>query len=98
MYDFPLKECKTEEEYLNKDESNHLTDIIGINKYQLKGSQSYKHKLSHQWLHIQIMHLKILTNSTKIKGNFVTKQEALNLPVPKPIESFLKEKLKTDKI
>lgn len=98
MYDFPFEECKTEKEHLNKGESNYLTEIIGVNKYQLKGSQTYKHKLSHQWLNIEIQHLKILNNSTKIKGNFVTKKEALKLPVPKPIESFLKRTLKGDKI
>ena len=98
MYDFPFEEYKTEKEYLNKGESTYLTDIIGINKYQLKGCQSYKHKLSHQWLNIEIQHLKILNNSAKIKGNFVTKKEALDLPVPKPIESFLKGTLMSDKI
>ena len=92
------KEYKTEKEYLNKGESTYLTDIIGVNKYQLQGGQTYKHKLSHQWLHIEIQHLKILNNSTKIKGNFVTKKEALDLPVPKPIESFLKRTLMSDKI
>lgn len=88
LYDFPLIEKKskaTENEYYHQ---QNIKSIIGEKKASIAFHQNYKHKLSHQTLHITItmVHIEDYSNNTFKK---VTKTQLQELPVPKPIEQFI---------
>jgi len=92
LYDFPLRE-------LNYSSKEIFTDnqkpIIGGNSFVVKRSKQCEHKLSHQKLNITIHH--ITTKKAPRKNNYikVNQKQALELPVPKPIEKFFQELFNT---
>lgn len=91
LYDFPLSEADCAKEDFNQVDLKALKKIIGENTFTLEKARRYEHKLTHQKLHINVYHLKS-KNEIK-KGHFikVNPREAMEFPVPKPIEKFFKE-------
>ena len=97
LYDFPYDEYKSEEDLTKEHRSKHLISLVGKNEYAIEKTRFYKHKLSHQLLNIKVQHIKI-ENGVRLNQNLRSKNEILKLPVPKPIEDFLMEILKTNNI
>ena len=91
LYEFPSIESKNQMKELSEKEQKKINLILGHNNYSLIKSIRWKHKLSHQLLHITIHH--ITTNKTANTTDYikVNKKTLFELPVPKPIEKFLKE-------
>ena len=95
LYDFPFDEYNSEEDSLKDIQSEYLLDLLKGSEYTLDKTRVYKHKLSHQLLNIRIQYIKVESESLNSE-NLFTKEEVLKLPVPKPIEIFLLETLKTN--
>lgn len=91
LYDFPVDEFNSAIEFANEAPSEYLLNLVGGQDFVVKKSISYKHKLSHQHLHINIQHIKPVNYIIQNKYILLNKIEILKLPVPKPIEEFLKE-------
>jgi len=91
LYDFPLKELHVPNNNNSTHDKKITKDIIGGNSFSIKKSVKYKHKLSHQKLNITIHH--IITNQAPRENNYIkiSQKQALELPVPKPIEKFFQE-------
>jgi len=91
LYDFPLKELSAPNNKNARQDKKITKDIIGGNSFNIKKSVKYKHKLSHQKLNITIHH--IITNQAPRENNYIkiSQKQALELPVPKPIEKFFQE-------
>jgi len=93
LYDFPGQEA-TKEIHANK--SINLGDIskfLGIKISKVVHTDSFKHKLSHQNLHINICHLLSDQEPKLDELVAVNFDEIDNYPVPKPIETFLNKVL-----
>lgn len=91
LYDFPLEESEKEMDQLTEPNVNYLNKLIGDNEFSTEKINCYKHKLSHQHLHIKIKHIKTKYIKKQDKLLLVKKQELSKYPVPKPIEDFLFE-------
>lgn len=90
LYDFPLEELSSDAVLVNEFPNKYLLSVIGDVDFTVERIVNYKHKLSHQNLHIKIQHVKPETLKVQNKYTLLTKREVLALPVPKPIEEFLK--------
>jgi A/G-specific adenine glycosylase len=93
LYDFPVEEIDSEELFSSEAQSTYLLNIIGRIDYSIEMERSYKHKLSHQNLHINIQHIKTRTLNPNLNYALLKIEEILELPVPKPIEKFISELL-----
>ena len=91
LYDFPLVESDKENDQLSELNSDYLNKLIGSSKFTIIKNSSYKHKLSHQHLHINIQHVKTDYLDEKNKPFLVRIDKLSKYPVPKPIEAFLEE-------
>ncbi len=95
LYDFPLEESKSTNEEHIISEYKAIKNLIGDNSFTLEKSRVYNHRLSHQNLNITIHH--ITTEYEPLSNNYtkVSRAQALELPVPKPIEKFFTELFET---
>ena len=91
LYDFPLEEADKQNDQLSEPDSYYLNKLIGSTKFNVIKNNSYKHKLSHQHLHINIQHVKTDYLDEKNKPFLVRIDKLSKYPVPKPIEAFLEE-------
>lgn len=91
LYDFPLEESKSTNEEHIISEYKAIKNLIGDNSFTLEKSRVYNHRLSHQNLNITIHH--ITTEYEPLSNNYtkVSRAQAHELPVPKPIEKFFTE-------
>ena len=91
LYDFPLKELNSITEEISTLNQKTIKSIIGENSFTIKKSKEYKHKLSHQKLNITIHHVTTEQAPHRNEYTKVNQKQALELPVPKPIEKFFQE-------
>ena len=96
LYDFPLEELNTASESPSILNYKPIQELLGDMPFTVEKYREYKHKLSHQNLHITIHHLSTKHNLQTHKYTTVSQMEAVNLPVPKPIEKFLKDIFKSN--
>lgn len=91
LYDFPLEELNTAKEQDCITNYKPIKGLLGNKPFTVEKRRVYKHKLSHQNLNITIHHIS--TKHELLTNNYskVNRAEALELPVPKPIEKFFTE-------
>lgn len=87
LYDFPL----IEKDKAGKPNATEIKELLGIDANRLKACYRMKHVLSHRDLDIQFYALETKIYHTPAGYQWVTYEEAMKLPVPKPIEIFLSQ-------
>lgn len=91
LYDFPYFETTSPIKGNNKEyHLNNITNLIGKCKHIKLSQTEYKHKLTHQILHITISTVFLDDNPIKNIEKFIPKEQLKQLPVPKPIDMFIK--------
>ena len=72
---------------------DEIEDHLELPVYGVEISEEYKHKLSHQDLHIYFYHIEFPQNTEKLSSfNLVDKTNLRNFAFPKIIDSYLEEK------
>jgi A/G-specific adenine glycosylase len=90
LYDFPLEELNTAKEDCITN-YKPIKELLGNKTFTVEKRRVYKHKLSHQNLNITIHHISTKHEPQSNNYSKVNRAEALELPVPKPIEKFFTE-------
>ena len=91
LYDFPLNELNYNTTEISTLNQKTIKCIIGETGFTIKKSKHFEHKLSHQKLYITIYHITTEKAPHRNEYTKVNQKQALELPVPKPIEKFFQE-------
>ena len=92
MFEFPLIEADNKIELVDLIHTETWRSLFVDVKIEVKDQLATKvHKLSHQNLHIEFINVKVDRDSMNKFSSFICidKEEAVDFPLPKPIESYL---------